>query len=82
MKLRAICILLLLFGVATSRLAAAEWQWSVPAPTIPERRAFLWVPPDCKQVRGLVVACHNMIEKSLFERPAFRAACAETTLAS
>lgn len=59
---------------------AAVWPWSVPAPTIPNRRAFLWVPPDCKQVRGLVVACHNMIEKSLFERPAFREACAENDL--
>jgi hypothetical protein len=65
---------------ALFNLPAAEWQWSVPAPTIPDRRAFLWVPPDCKQVRGLVVACHNMIEKSLFERSAFRAACAENDL--
>jgi hypothetical protein len=58
----------------------AVWQWSVSTPTIPNRRAFLWVPPDCKHVHGLIVACHNMIEKSLFERPAFRAACAENDL--
>lgn len=70
----------LLVIFATTCQAAAVWQWSVPAPTIPDRRAFLWIPPECNHVRGLVVACHNMIEKSLFERPAFRAACAENDL--
>jgi len=59
---------------------SAVWQWSVPAPTIPERRVFLWIPPDCKHVRGLVVACQNMLEKPLLERSAFRDACAENDL--
>jgi len=66
--------------LSTPSRGAAVWQWSVPAPTIPDRRAFLWVPPDCRHVRGLVVACQNMLEKPLFERPAFRAACAENDL--
>jgi hypothetical protein len=70
----------LAFACANFTLCAAVWQWSVPAPTIPDRRAFLWIPPDCKHVRGLVVACQNMIEKPLFERPAFREACAENDL--
>jgi hypothetical protein len=65
---------------AMTGVRAAVWQWSVPAPTIPGRRAFLWIPPDCQRVRGIVVACHNMLEKPLFERPAFRAACAENDL--
>ena len=73
-------LLLLLGSLCALRATAAEWPWSVPAPTIEGRRAFLWIPPDCQHVRGLVVACHNMIEKSLFERPAFRAACAENDL--
>jgi hypothetical protein len=75
-----IAAIIFIFSLPVHSLAAALWQWSVPAPTIPDRRAFLWVPPDCKQVRGLVIACQNMLEKPLFERPAFRKACAENDL--
>lgn len=57
------------------------WQWSVPAPTIPGRRAFLWIPPQCNHVRGIVIGLQNMLEKPLFERCAFRAACAADDLA-
>jgi hypothetical protein len=56
------------------------WQWSVPARSIPDRRAFLWIPPDCEHVRGLVVAVHNMLETPLFERRAFRDACAQSNI--
>ncbi len=59
---------------------AAVWQYSVPVPSIENRRAFLWIPPACPRVRGLVVACQNMLEKPLFERPAFRTACADNGL--
>lgn len=73
-------LLIALLLWVTFSAPAAVWQWSVPAPTIPDRLAFLWIPPDCRHVRGLVVACQNMIEKSLLERPAFRNACAENDL--
>ncbi len=56
------------------------WQWSIPAPSIPDRRAFLWIPDHCDRVRGLVVACHNMLEKQLFQRPGFRRSAAENGL--
>lgn len=49
---------------------AAEWQWSVPEGG---GRAFLWIPPDCAKVRGVVVAQHNMLEESVLEHPEFRA---------
>jgi hypothetical protein len=35
-------------------------------------RAFLWVPPACKQLRAVVVAQNNMIEMGILEHPAFR----------
>jgi hypothetical protein len=57
------------------------WQWSVRAPTIPDRRAFLWIAPDCKHVRGIVIGLQNMLETPLFERAAFRSACAANDLA-
>ncbi len=61
--------------------SAAEWQWSVPVKAEkPENglaRAWLWIPPDCARVRGVVVAQHNMEEISILENPRFRARLAE-----
>ena len=57
---------------------AAEWQWSVPVKTVVSSetndhpRAFLWIPPDCRQVRGVVVGQHNMLEEGIFEHAMFR----------
>ncbi|WP_315821575.1 hypothetical protein [Paraflavitalea speifideaquila] len=35
-------------------------------------RAFLWIPENCRQVRGVVVAQHNMEELSILADPSFR----------
>jgi len=66
----------------TGRVAAAEWQWSVPVPTLPDRtnetpRAFLWIPPDCRHVRGVVFGHHNMEEEGILQHPIFRRALQE-----
>ena len=69
-------------------LAAAEWQWSVPVPSVtsPETRepprAFLWIPPACVRVRAVVVGQHNMLEEPLLESPVFRQALAELGFAA
>jgi hypothetical protein len=60
------CVVLCVFG---SPLQAAEWQWSAPDG---EARAYLWIPPDCPRVRGIVVASHNMVEQGILEHPALR----------
>jgi hypothetical protein len=44
-------------------------------------RAFLWIPPHCERVRGVVVAQHNMEEKSILENPEFRQALADLNFA-
>jgi hypothetical protein len=75
-----ILLILLIFAPAAGR-ADAVWQYSVPAPTIKDRIALLWIPQRCKRVRGVIVACQNMLEQPLFERPAFREAAAENDLA-
>jgi hypothetical protein len=60
--------------------SAQEWQWSVTVDSVisPETnnypRAFLWIPPNCKQVRGVVVGQHNMVEDGILEHPDFRKA--------
>jgi len=70
-----------IFGAST-RAMAAEWQWSVPVPPAADRkneapRAYLWIPPNCKQVRAVVFGHHNMQEIGVFENPAFRKALTE-----
>jgi hypothetical protein len=64
---------------------AAVWQWSAPVksekPQNGSARAFLWIPPDCRRVRGVVVGQHNMEEISILENPRFRKALAELDFA-
>jgi hypothetical protein len=64
---------------------AAEWQWSLAVANSRENagaaRAWLWIPPDCERVRGVVVAQHNMEEVSILENPRFRAALSEMNFA-
>jgi hypothetical protein len=61
----------------------ADYQWSVPVTSVTSSendghpRAFLWIPPGCKQVRAVVVGQHNMEEEPIFESSRFRAALAK-----
>ncbi|MDP4276207.1 MAG: hypothetical protein Q8914_01105 [Bacteroidota bacterium] len=71
-KLR--CIFFVLLPVMNLyRGLAQEWQWSVLVPGVENKaRAFLWIPSNCKQVHGLILAQHNMEELSILENPIFR----------
>jgi hypothetical protein len=76
-----LALALLAFGMS-ALLPAAEWQWSVPVPSPPglrneTPRAFLWIPPNCERVRGVVFGHHNMEEEGVFEHPVFRKTLAE-----
>ncbi|MCD8043262.1 MAG: hypothetical protein LUH10_09370 [Tannerellaceae bacterium] len=57
---------------------AAEWQWSVSidshisSETGETSTAFLWIPSGCKDLKAVVVGCHNMLEEPIFEHPGFR----------
>jgi len=68
----ALFILQSLFG------RAAEWQWSVPVngsistETGERPTAFLWIPSDCKRVKGVLIGQHNMLEEGILEHSAFR----------
>ena len=35
-------------------------------------RAYLWVPPRCERLSGVVVAQHNLLEIALFDDVRFR----------
>lgn len=64
--------------VAVQSSKPAIWQWSfeiknvISNETSDHPRAFLWIPPNCKQVRGVVVGQHNMLEEGILEHPEFR----------
>ena len=75
-----------LAAVASMQLVlSAEWQWSILVKNSKENsgaaRAWLWIPPNCERVRGVVVAQHNMEEISILENPKLRAALAELNFA-
>jgi hypothetical protein len=74
-QLASIC-----FGLLISSWCAraAEWQWSAPMGT---GRAFLWIPPQCKQVRAVVVGQNNLIEEGIFQHDYFRKQMAKLGLA-
>ncbi|GAB3586548.1 hypothetical protein [Hymenobacter daeguensis] len=82
---RLLFLLLWVAGVLPAR--AQVWQWSAPVANVvsPETnepaRAFLWIPPHCKEVRAVVVGQHNMLEEPLFEHPKFRAELAKLGIA-
>lgn len=58
---------------AASDNSQAVWQWSVPVQgNKGPVQAFLWIPENCRQVRGVVLAQHNMEEISILINPSFR----------
>jgi hypothetical protein len=77
----AVAAMLLAIGGRVAR--AAEWQWSAEVASVvsdetkAHPRAFLWIPPGCTQVRGVVLGQHNMIEEGILEHPAMRRTLAE-----
>ena len=43
--------------------------------------SYLWIPPACKKVRGIVILSQNVLEQWLAEHVVFRSACAKSDLA-
>jgi hypothetical protein len=63
---------------------AEEYQWSIPvdqvilqSTTNDHPRAYLWIPPNCSQIRGIVIGLNNMEEPTILAHPAFRKTLAE-----
>lgn len=79
--LRTIILSLLLSLLASLPAHSVEWQWSVPTPAKEGSVTYLWIPPECEQIKGVVIGQHNMIEEGIFEHPAFRANLARLGLA-
>jgi len=82
LKLREILLLACVLLWCSPSLAAV-WQWSteidsaVSGETRKPARAFLWIPENCKQLRGVVVGQHNMEEEPILQSPQFRQTLSE-----
>ncbi|MGY5354129.1 hypothetical protein [Wenyingzhuangia sp. IMCC45467] len=71
---------LLFIGLFISGLCASAqvWQWSIKVDsyvsneTNDHPQAFLWIPENCKQVKGVVFTQHNMVEEGILEHQDFR----------
>ncbi|MXN90762.1 hypothetical protein GR160_05940 [Flavobacterium sp. Sd200] len=78
---------ILLFAAHGLCAQNAVWQWSIPVtPVISTEtgaapQAFLWIPENCRQVRGVVIGQHNMSEEGILEHAYFRKKMAEAGLA-
>ena len=77
---------ILIIGIANVATAQV-WQWSVKVDSVvsgetkDHPQAFLWIPENCKQVRAVVFAQHNMIEEGMLEHPLFRKTMSELGIA-
>lgn len=62
-----LCLLAILFITNTK---AGVYQWSVPVTgvvsgeTNQHPQAFLWIPGNCEQVRGVILGQHNLSEEN------------------
>ncbi|HSC39160.1 MAG TPA: hypothetical protein VLD19_14860, partial [Chitinophagaceae bacterium] len=53
------------------------YQYSV---AVGERTAYLWIPPECRHVRGVIMALSNLTERRWLEDPIIRQVAAEEGL--
>jgi hypothetical protein len=80
---RWITVLLAATFLSTHGVAAphvADFQYSVPVQSEEGRRAFLWIPPECRHLRGLIFALNNMLEERFVLDPVIRKAAADCGL--
>lgn len=80
-------ILLIAVSLSLQFTNAQVYQWSVTveseisSETNSSPQAFLWIPENCKQVKGIVVGMHNMIEEGILEHPDFRKTMSDVGIA-
>jgi hypothetical protein len=53
------------------------YQYAVP---VESRTAYLWIPPKCKQVRGVIISLSNLLERRWLEDPLIRKTAVEEGL--
>lgn len=76
-------MLVVAIALAGQAAPAAVFQYSIPVQPAKGRpsEAFLWIPPDAKQVRGVVLAGMTLMEREFAKDSQIRKACADQQLA-
>lgn len=87
MTLKRWIIFIPLWVLSFLQVKGAEYQWStklkrfISPETNDHAQAFLWIPPDCRQVKAVVVGQHNMCEEAIFDHGTFRKTMSELGIA-
>jgi hypothetical protein len=76
-RVLASTICVLPWVAAAAPASGAIYQYSVP---VESRRAYLWIPPRCTEVRGIVISFANLLERNWLEDPIIRDATAAECL--
>ena len=80
--MRSICLVFAAVLLVSQSAFAAVFQYAVPVPIEKgTSTAFLWIPADAKQVRGVIIAGTTVMEKEFSKDPAIRKACASQQVA-
>jgi hypothetical protein len=80
--MRLICVTLLLVAVLAAPGVGAVFQYAVDVEgSKKSQTAFLWIPPEARQVRGVILSGMTLMEKPFSKDPIIRRACAEEQLA-
>jgi hypothetical protein len=81
MSFRFVSSVPLVLFLAQLTATAAVFQYAVPVATPKgESAAFLWIPPQAMQVRGVVMAGMTLMEREFVKDAAIRQACADEQL--
>ena len=84
MRIRSFALALAVASAFLPNVAAndAVFQFAITLPTAKrETTAFLWIPHEAKQIRGVVMAGMTLAERELVKDPQVRKACAAEQLA-
>jgi hypothetical protein len=75
--MKRISLALIVFVAVIANASPALWQYNVPSSS---GKAFLWIPPSCETVRGLLVMGQLAIEGELIGDPEVRKSCTESDI--
>lgn len=80
MRTRTLTILALVLLASTAGAAVFQYRVGVETPK-GKQDAFLWIPPEAPQVRGVVMGGMTLMEREMARDPVIREACAAEGLA-
>lgn len=76
-KRKCVVIVAVLLGWLVSTSYAAVYQYAVP---VADRTAYLWIPSNCRFVRGVIISFDNLTERKWLEDPYIREAASQECL--